>query len=261
MQRTDLTHGRGWLAAPAAASLARVDAEIGHPLQITEAGRSGDEQQAHRDRYVAYLSGGPWAPLAARRGESPHEFGNAIDTNERLVELLARHGWYRPLKSEPWHFVHNTNNDQHRNDPAPAGTPEPPKRRKKPMFSGSWRVPNGTIAVQCRPGGALTLLGDPNEFDGLAAGSGVQAAGVSDAALDTLIARYGVVPWPFFDDGRAPVTIVAPDDGSASRYAGVGDRLAGIPVVAHLAGLQHAGVPVVVLPVDEIDAKLAWRNF
>jgi len=73
---------------------------------------------------MRYLRGGPWAPLAAKPGSSPHEFGNAIDTNERLVALLAGHGWSRPLKSEPWHFVYNPNNDNHRYDPAPAGEEE-----------------------------------------------------------------------------------------------------------------------------------------
>lgn len=124
MQVTQLSDGRGWLNAPAAASLGRVDRAIGHPLQITEAGRSKAEQRAHYDRYMRYLRGGPWAPLAAKPGSSPHEFGNAIDTNERLVSLLAGHGWSRPLKSEPWHFVYNPNNDRHRFDPAPAGQEE-----------------------------------------------------------------------------------------------------------------------------------------
>ena len=124
MQVTQLSDGRGWLNAPAAASLGRVDRAIGHPLQITEAGRSKAEQRAHYDRYMRYLRGGTWAPLAAAPGSSPHEFGNAIDTNERLVALLAAHGWSRPLKSEPWHFVYNPNNDRHRFDPAPAGQEE-----------------------------------------------------------------------------------------------------------------------------------------
>lgn len=121
MTRVSLGGGRGWLNAAAAASLARVDAEIRHLLQITEAGRTRGEQQEHWDRYQAYLNGGPWAPLAAKPGTSPHEFGNAIDTNERLVGLLAEHGWSRPLKSEPWHFVYNLTNDHHRYEPAPAG--------------------------------------------------------------------------------------------------------------------------------------------
>lgn len=125
MQITDLGHGRGWLNAPAAASLRRVDAQIGHPLQITEAGRTPAQQQVHWDRYQRYLNGGPWAPLAARPGTSPHEFGNAIDTDERLVAVLAEHGWWRPLASEPWHFVYRAWADKHINDPAPSPVPIP----------------------------------------------------------------------------------------------------------------------------------------
>ena len=142
MQVTQLSDGRGWLNAPAAASLARVDASIGHPLQITEAGRSKAEQRAHYDRYMRYLRGGPWAPLAAAPGSSPHEFGNAIDTNERLVALLAAHGWSRPLKSEPWHFVYNPNNDRHRFDPAPAGQEE------DDMFTDADRALLSTLAAR-----------------------------------------------------------------------------------------------------------------
>ena len=142
MQVTQLSDGRGWLNAPAAASLGRVDASIGHPLQVTEAGRSRAGQQAHWDRYVRYLNGGPWAPLAAKPGSSPHEFGNAIDTNERLVSLLAGHGWSRPLKSEPWHFVYNPNNDRHRFDPAPAGQEE------DDMFTDADRALLSTLAAR-----------------------------------------------------------------------------------------------------------------
>jgi hypothetical protein len=120
MQVTWLTAGRGWLDAPAAASLARVDAQIGHPLQVTESGRTRAQQQAHWDRYRAFLAGGPWAALAARPGTSPHEYGNAIDTNERLVVILHDHGWRRPIASEPWHFVYNYSLDNHRFRPAPA---------------------------------------------------------------------------------------------------------------------------------------------
>jgi len=123
MQRTDLGHGRGWLDAAAAASLARVDRALGHPIQVTEAGRTGERQQELRDLYEAGKGN-----YAAPRGESPHEDGNAIDTNERLVALLAEHGWKRTLDFEPWHFVYNPARDQHRNDPAPTGnttTPNP----------------------------------------------------------------------------------------------------------------------------------------
>lgn len=112
---TDLGHGRGWLNADAAASLWRVDAQIGHPLQITDAGRTSEEQ-----RHLVWLYENGLGSYAAPDGESPHQFGNAIDTNERLVEVLHDHGWRRPLAFEPWHFVYWPNLDNYRN--APAGT-------------------------------------------------------------------------------------------------------------------------------------------
>lgn len=112
---TDLGHGRGWLNVPAAASLHRIDREIGHPLQITDAGRTRAEQQKN---YDAWING--TGSFAAYPGTSPHEFGNAIDTNERYPDLMTRHGWWRPLNNEPWHFVYRTWADKHLNDPAPA---------------------------------------------------------------------------------------------------------------------------------------------
>lgn len=107
----DLGHGRGWLNADAAASLWRVDAQIGHPLQITDAGRTWAQQAELRRLYEAGRGS-----FAAKPGESPHEAGNAIDTNERLVEILHDHGWRRPLAFEPWHFVYWPNLDNHINE-------------------------------------------------------------------------------------------------------------------------------------------------
>lgn len=104
---TPLGHGRGWLDRPAALSLARIDSEIGHPLQITSAGRLRSEQQEAYDRYMAGKGS-----FAAKPGTSPHEYGNAIDTNERL-SMLAEHGWRRPLRFEPWHYVYNRDLDKH----------------------------------------------------------------------------------------------------------------------------------------------------
>lgn len=118
MQRTDLGGGRGWLDAPAAASIARIDAQLGHPLQITEAGRTPRRQQELRDLYLAGKG-----EYAATVEESPHPRGEAIDSDEaqRHLDLLAEHGWYRPLKSERWHFLYRASHDRHRNDPAPTG--------------------------------------------------------------------------------------------------------------------------------------------
>lgn len=124
MQTTQLTNGRGWLAANHAASIARIDAELGHPLQITEAGRSKEKADANYAAYLAYLNGtGPWAPIALPGDQSVHVFGGAIDSDEaqRHLELMKRHGWIRTVIRngvvvERWHFERFADLDQHRHD-------------------------------------------------------------------------------------------------------------------------------------------------
>jgi len=115
---TQLDGGRGWLDSPAAASLARVDAEIGHLLDINEAGRFFDQQNAHYQRYQRFLAGGPWAPIALPPGSSIHEFGRAIDTDEQITTVLNRHGWFHTVYRngvlvEPWHYEYDYTRDQH----------------------------------------------------------------------------------------------------------------------------------------------------
>lgn len=106
-----------WLSPAAAASLRRVDRERGRDVTVTWAGRSWDEQNVLWEKY------GRNPQKAARPGTSPHETGNAIDTDEwtlsGFVALMADHGWKRTIKSEPWHFVYATGRDKHLNDPAP----------------------------------------------------------------------------------------------------------------------------------------------
>lgn len=118
MLATPLTAGRGWLDAPAATSIARIDAALGHAMQITEAGRTWERQNEH---YRAYLAG--TGALALPPGTSVHEFGRAIDTNEgqQHLGLLAEHGWRRTVYRagrlvEPWHFEYFADEDQHIND-------------------------------------------------------------------------------------------------------------------------------------------------
>lgn len=120
----DLGHGRGWASADAAASIARIDAALGHALQITEAGRSAEQADANYAAYQAYLAGtGPWAPLAYNAANSVHCWGAAIDTDEgqQHVDLLADHGWIRTVYRngvliEPWHFEYSTDRDNHYNE-------------------------------------------------------------------------------------------------------------------------------------------------
>lgn len=124
--KTDIGHGRGWLEVEAAKSQARIDRALGHPQQITEAGRSWEQQNAHWLTFQKYGK-----PIALHPDTpSVHQKGRAKDTDERDVALMNDHGWfqtvYRTVNGrrtlvEPWHFEYVPERDNHRNDPAPSG--------------------------------------------------------------------------------------------------------------------------------------------
>ncbi|WP_431800303.1 hypothetical protein [Microbacterium kunmingense] len=117
--RVDLGGGRGWLEDPAARSIARIDREIGHRCQITEAGRTWEKQNEHYQRYLRNGS-----PIALHPDTpSVHQLGAAIDSNEaqRILSVMERHGWRRTVYRngvlvEPWHFEYFWSLDQHRNE-------------------------------------------------------------------------------------------------------------------------------------------------
>lgn len=127
-ERVDLGADRGWLGREAANSIFRIDGQLGHLLQITEAGRDWDQQNAH---YQTYLRVG--YPIAlSPDAPSIHQKGGAIDSNEaqRIVSILEDHGWRRTVYRwvngvwtlvEPWHFEYFAHLDNHRYDPTPAG--------------------------------------------------------------------------------------------------------------------------------------------
>lgn len=125
-----LTHNRGWLADDAALSIARIDRALGHPLQITEAGRSWAQQKAHWDRYVKYGK-----PIALHPDTpSIHQKGRAIDSDEaqKFVALMKEHGWTRTVYRngvlvEPWHFEYRASDDRHVNEAVPAASPIRPE--------------------------------------------------------------------------------------------------------------------------------------
>lgn len=122
----DLGHGRGWLEEQAAKSQARIDRALGHPQQITEAGRDWETQNGHYQRYLAHLRGGDWAPIALSPDTpSVHQKGRAKDTDERDVGLLNDHGWFQTVYRvvngrrtlvEPWHFEYFPERDNHRHE-------------------------------------------------------------------------------------------------------------------------------------------------
>lgn len=145
-QTVDIGHGRGRLAPVPAASVARIDAQLGRPADINSAWRDPELQQQLYDAWIAYsryLAGGPWAPKAPRAlppRESVHCDGEAADSddwyNAAAAAIWRDNGWRQtarvivngrpdPNRDEPWHGEHFLNLDNHRNDPAPAGTGKP----------------------------------------------------------------------------------------------------------------------------------------
>lgn len=134
--KVDLGHGRGWLDAAAAASIRRIDAALGHPLQTTETGRSFFTQEQH---WLKYLRDG--YPIALNPNTpSEHQKGQAVDSDEaqKHIALMEEHGWFRTVYRwvngkwtlvERWHFEYFPAKDKHRNaTPAPAGATSTPTK-------------------------------------------------------------------------------------------------------------------------------------
>lgn len=133
----DIGHGRGRLAREAAASLRRVDRDFGRVVDVNEAWRSPEQANANYARYQAYLrdpKNNPWAPIALRAEDSIHCRGYALDTDDTSaaqMRIWNDHGWYWTVYRdgklvERWHLEYFRDRDNHRNDPAPAGSDAEP---------------------------------------------------------------------------------------------------------------------------------------
>lgn len=132
-QAVDIGGGRGRLAPAPAASLARVDRDMrsafGRAADINEAWRSPAAADENYRKYIAYLNGGAWAPIALPGDKSVHCFGYAVDTDDTSdaqMRIWNDHGWYWTVYRdgklvERWHLEYFPGRDNHRNDPAPAG--------------------------------------------------------------------------------------------------------------------------------------------
>jgi hypothetical protein len=88
----DIGHGRGRLAAEPAASVARIDAQLGRPADINEAWRSPAKADANYAAWVRYQNGGPWAPYALPAKDSVHCDGYAADSDD----------WYDAGAAQVW---------------------------------------------------------------------------------------------------------------------------------------------------------------
>ncbi|WP_102193218.1 hypothetical protein [Microbacterium aurantiacum] len=188
------------------------------------------------------------------------DIGNWGRLGRALFYHYARKHGFEPdvFDWEPWHLI-----DWEPWAAAPAtATPAPkPRRKRNTMTEAAYRTPGGTIAIQGRLGGALTLLDDPDEWTGIHQATGAATWGISEDKLNYLVGHYGTVPAGLYDTGREPLRILAPAEGGASRYGALGGRAWPLTNVRDLAALQRQAAEVVVMAQSEIDAALAWRNF
>lgn len=129
-EQVNLGFGRGWLSRPAAESIFRIDDQIGHPLQVTESGRTWKQQW---DFWVIFQNGGPIALHPDTPSE--HQKGKAIDSNEaqRILQIMEDNGWRRTVYRwvngvwtlvERWHFEYFPHLDNRRNNGQVAGKQE-----------------------------------------------------------------------------------------------------------------------------------------
>lgn len=118
MLQVDLGHGRGWAAPDAAASIFRIDAQIGHPVQVTEAGRTHERQAELRANWEAGEPGYYFAlPPDPPEGPSVHQSGEAVDSDEHDAPW-EENGWVQTAlqRGETWHREYRRDRDK-RYDP------------------------------------------------------------------------------------------------------------------------------------------------
>lgn len=167
MQTVDLGGGRGWAAPDAAASIIRVDAQLGRTLQITEAGRTYERQAKLRADWEQRKPGAAFAlPPDPPEGPSEHQSGEAIDTDEwvnaNVVRVLNDNGWFQTAikRGERWHFDYFRDRDNHLEDDMPTA---------QEIADAVWNYgigeDDGTkLAAQYRLRGANRTLDDIAEF-------------------------------------------------------------------------------------------------
>lgn len=175
MQKTDLGHGRGWASPAAAASIRRIDAQLGRLADINEAGRSREKADENYRAWIAYSEGrGPWAPYALPADKSVHVPGNAADSDDWHYPIAAAvwryNGWRQtarypnnPKKDEPWHGEYFPHLDNRRNEPAPTGGNTAKPLEGITMAEAIVSAPNGVV-VHLRAGGK-TNFEVPSEYN------------------------------------------------------------------------------------------------
>lgn len=119
----DIGYGRGRLAPNPAASLRRIDSQLGRLADVNDAWRFPEVADENRRKWLAYKAGtGPIAPYALDRWGSIHCRGYAADSddwyNAAAAAVWWRNGWrqtarYSDSRDEPWHGEYDEVLDQY----------------------------------------------------------------------------------------------------------------------------------------------------
>lgn len=210
---------RGRLAPEAAASLTRVDAAIGRPLDVNSAWRDPVLQDQMYRAWVAFVQG--WGPRpnhgrALPSSQSIHCRGFAVDTDDHaLVKTLNKHGWFRTAPDEAWHFEYDRTRDQHLGQTAgtttkPLATPSILedetmflKAKDDTLIRGTVPVIRKGYALAWAPGaGPLKVLSSA-EWDLLEA-QGAKAVSVDRSVLEKIIRSNGLAETKDYEPGGIP---------------------------------------------------------
>lgn len=223
-------------------------------LQATGNGRFGDVRVWEGRRYVRVSAAGTVAVPGSsnhgkrRSGDLAYPYNSDTAAHRRAKVLAKRHNITCEGEgfAEKWHWTFWGALGVIGNPAAVSGS-KPltlPKRRRNTMVHAAWRDDNGTIAVQMRPKGKITPLENPFDWAGIAAGSGAQAAQVSNAQLQALFDQYGTTKYPDFDNGAGGTLplIVYVRDGDGTVYLYEAGKLEALVDPTTLVALhsQHA---------------------
>lgn len=181
--------------------------------------------------------------------------GRWIRANAPNYDLVASGDSF----GEGWHFDINNIFAAVPGQPSGGGgTVFPTKKESNSMVHAAWRDASGTIAIQCVPGGRITMLEDPYDWLGIYEGSRTGYAQVSNEQFQAIIARYGTVKYPSFDTGAAAsqLAIVIPLEGGDSRYFMVGERIFPLHDTGTMGAIEAQGVPYFSLPQVAIDSMI-----
>lgn len=213
LTKVDLGYGRGWAAPAPAASIRRIDSQLGRLADINEAGRSPEQADENRRKWLAYeryLNGGTWAPKAAYAlgsDKSVHCWGYAADSDdwydERTAAVWHDNGWRqtaryfdsngRPTaKDEPWHGEYSEHLDNHRHDPAPAGGATAPPISKEDDTMLMLRVHYNKGVHEVALGNKTFrhfIQSDPRAA--IAKNAGVEFKDIQASDLDAYLRTYG----------------------------------------------------------------------